>query len=293
MESVKRFGLSCALALPLRGAFNIDYPRLASHARRSLDAGCSSITVFGTTGEGASVSLAERERILDALSAEGIQLDRQILGGVAAASVGDAVEQARAIIARGCRRLLMAPPFYFKNVTEDGLYGWFARVCEEIGDRGCEIILYHIPPVTEVAISGGLIGRLKQAFPEIVTGVKDSGGDWSFTEELLKTHSDLLILIGNERHLSAGIRAGAKGAISGIANLCPEILLKVIESGVDDPRLSRLANEILKFPVVPAVKALLAHRSKDPAWSGVRPPLTPLSDSEAANLSSVYDRIVS
>jgi len=293
MQSVKRFGLSCALALPLKDHFDIDYVRLTTHARRSLDVGCSSVTVFGTTGEGASVSLTEREQILHALSAAGINLGRQVLGGVAAASVGDAVAQARVMIDRGCRGVLMAPPFYFKNVTDDGLYGWFSRVCEKIGHRGCDVILYHIPPVTETAISIGLIGRLKATFPDVVKGVKDSGGDWSYTEKLLKTHGDLLILIGNERHLAAGIRLGAQGAISGLANLCPEVLLKLIETGVDDARVAELAAEILKFPVTPAVKALLAHRHKDPAWSNVRPPLVALSDSEAASLSSAYDRIVS
>ena len=103
MQSSNRFGLSCALALPLRDHFDIDYVRLTTHARRCLEAGCSSVTVFGTTGEGASVSLAEREKVLDALLTAGINLRRQVLGGVAAASVGDAVEQARVLIDRDCR----------------------------------------------------------------------------------------------------------------------------------------------------------------------------------------------
>lgn len=293
MHSVKRFGLSCALALPLKDDFEIDYVRLTTHARRSLDAGCSSVTVFGTTGEGASVSLTEREQILDALSAAGINLGRHVLGGVAAASVGDAVAQARVIIDRGCRGILMAPPFYFKKATEEGLYAWFSQVCEKIGQRGCDVILYHIPSVTEAALSIELIGRLKAAFPDDVKGVKDSGDDWTYTEKLLATHGELVILIGYERHLAAGVRLGAQGAISGLANLCPEILLTLIETGIDDARVAELAVEILKFPMTPAVKALLAHRHKDPAWSNVRPPLMPLPASEAASLSKFYERIVS
>jgi 4-hydroxy-tetrahydrodipicolinate synthase len=292
MQCAKRFGLSCALALPLRDHFNIDYVRLKTHARRCLEAGCSSVTVFGTTGEGASVSLAEREKILDALLAAGINLRNQVLGGVAAASVGDAVEQARVLIDRDCRGVLLAPPFYFKNVTDEGLYGWFSQVFETIGHRAQDIILYHIPSVTEVALSVSLISRLKAAFPNVVKGVKDSGSDWAYTENLLRTHDDLLILIGNERHLATGVRLGAQGAISGLANLCPEILLKLIETGEEDSRLVALVIEILKFPFTAAVKALLAHRQKDPAWLNVRPPLEALSEAEAARLAHACNGIV-
>ena len=290
MQSAKRFGLSCALALPLRDHFNIDFVRLKTHARQCLEAGCSSVTVFGTTGEGASVSLAEREKILDALLDAGINLRHQVLGGVAAASVGDAVEQARVLIDRDCRGVLLAPPFYFKNVTDEGLYGWFSQVFETIGQRAPDIILYHIPSVTEVALSVSLISRLKGAFPNVVKGVKDSGSDWAYTENLLKTQDELLILIGNERHLAGGVRFGAQGAILGLANLCPEILLKLIETGEEDSRIVALVNEILKFPFTPAVKALLAHRQKDPAWLNVRPPLEALSEAEAARLAHAYRR---
>jgi 4-hydroxy-tetrahydrodipicolinate synthase len=278
--------------LPLKDHFNIDYVRLKTHARRCLEAGCSSVTVFGTTGEGASVSLAEREKVLDALLAAGINLRLQVLGGVAAASVGDAVEQARVLIDRDCRGMLLAPPFYFKNVTDEGLYSWFSQVFETIGQRAQDIVLYHIPSVTEVSLSVSLISRLKAAFPHMVKGVKDSGSDWAYTENLLRTHNDLLILIGNERHIASGVRLGAQGAISGLANICPEILLKVIETGEENSQMVALATEILKFPFTPAVKALLAHCQKDPAWLNVRPPLEALSEAEAARLAQAYGGIV-
>jgi 4-hydroxy-tetrahydrodipicolinate synthase len=250
------------------------------------------VTVFGTTGEGASVSLAEREQVLEALSDAGLEMRHQVLGGVIAASVGDAVEQARMAIQGSCRGLLVAPPFYYKEVTDEGLYGWFSGVIEKIDPQECEIILYHIPSSTGVALSTRLIARLQEAFPGIVKGVKDSGSDWSYTEELLKMHSDLLVLIANERHLSAGIRLGAQGAISGLANIYPEILLNVVTTGVEDARVAALADQILRFPFVPAVKSLLADRENDAAWRPVRPPLVMLSEAEGAGLASACDRIL-
>ena len=292
MHTVTPFGLSCALALPLQDSFQINLAHLVAHAHRCLASGCSSITIFGTTGEGASISRVEREQVLTALSEAGIPLGRQVLGGVAAASVGDAADQARSIIERSCRGLLVAPPFYYKDVTDEGLYAWFSRFFEKIAPRGCDVILYHIPAVTGIALSGQLISQLRRAFPEIVKGVKDSGTDWSYTERLLKMHDDLLVLIGNETHLSAGMRLGAHGAISGMANLCPEILASIIETGIEDTRIAALAREISRFPFTAAVKALLANRDKNPAWSAVRPPLTVLSQPDATTLSSAYDRIM-
>jgi 4-hydroxy-tetrahydrodipicolinate synthase len=291
MVPQSRFGLSCALALPLTKQLEIDYGRLTAHARRCLETGCSSVTVFGTTGEGASVSLDERHKVLDALSAAGVRLSQQVLGGVAAASVGEAAQQARALIERDCRGVLLAPPFYYKGVTEDGLYKWFSQVFAATGDRMHDVFLYNIPSVTHVLLPVGLIRRLKADFPKVITGVKDSGSDWAYTENLLSTGDDLLVLIGNESHLAAGIRKGAKGAISGLANLCPEILSNQIAGEIEDSRIAELSMAFMRFPFVAAVKAVLAHRLKDPAWSKVRPPLEELSEADAADLVRKYDQI--
>lgn len=291
MNASDQFGLSCALALPTDSDLTIDHRRLLAHARWCLDAGCSSLTVFGTTGEGASVSLTERREILGTLASGGIVPSRQIVGGVSATSIGDAVEQTQILTAAGCRRILLAPPFYFKGVRDEGLYEWFAQVCQRIAHRDLSVILYHIPSVTQVPLSIDLIDRLKTAFPELVVAVKDSGGDWAFTETLLFNHRDLTILIGDERHLSDGLRLGAKGAISGLANICPAVLANLVGSGEEDPRISDLVTKILKYPVTPAVKALLAHCKQDSRWSNVRPPLTQLSREEQTDLAIVYRTI--
>jgi 4-hydroxy-tetrahydrodipicolinate synthase len=134
---------------------------------------------------------------------------------------------------------------------------------------------------------------LKAAFPQVVVGVKDSGGDWTYTEKLLRAHHDLIVLIGDERHLAAGVRLGAKVAISGLANVCPSELLPLVKRGENDSRIVDLVNEVLKYPVTPAVKALLARRRNDEGWLNVRPPLTRISSQHANELASVYDRIFS
>jgi 4-hydroxy-tetrahydrodipicolinate synthase len=289
MTTSSQFGLSCALALPLTGRFDIDFTRLVAHAQRCLASGCSSVTVFGTTGEGASISLAEREQVLAALAESGIGMD-QVIGGVTASSVGDAVAQARLLMERGCRAALVAPPFYFKDLTDDGLSNWFSLFCEKLDEERIKVILYHIPSATATPLSVPLISRLRESFPRTIQGVKDSGSDWSYTEALLKSHNDLAILIGNERHLAAGVRLGASGAISGLANLLPKLLLRIIETGRDDNRITSLATEILRFPVIPAIKVLLAYRDNNPAWAAPRPPLVRLSKADATSLLLAFDR---
>jgi 4-hydroxy-tetrahydrodipicolinate synthase len=285
------FGLSAALVLPVGPTGEVDLRRLADHARWCLAEGCSSVTAFGTTGEGASLALSAREEIIGALIGAGIDPRSRILGGVAASAIEDAVGQARQLIDANVRGLLLAPPFYFKGVSDDGLFAWFAATFEKLGRQARDVILYNIPSVTQVTLSADLVSRLRKAFPEVVVGVKDSSGHWSYTEGLLEAHSDIAILIGDERSLAAGIRRGAQGSISGLANIRPRDLLAMIATGKDHACISQLVDEVLRFPVTPAVKGLIAHRTSDPAWLAVRPPLVPLTASQASRLAHIYDGI--
>jgi 4-hydroxy-tetrahydrodipicolinate synthase len=287
------FGLSAALVLPVGPTGEVDLLRLADHARWCLAEGCNSVTAFGTTGEGVSLGLSVRDRIVGALIGAAIDPRSQILGGVAASAVEDAAAQARQLMDANVRGVLLAPPFYFKGVSDAGLFAWFAATIEKLGPQARDVILYNIPSVTQIRLSVELIGRLREAFPEVIIGVKDSSGDWPYTEELLARHSDIAILIGDERSLAAGIRRGAQGSISGLANVRPRDLFPMIQTGKDNARISQLVEEVLKFPVTPAVKGLVAHRTGDPAWLPVRPPLIPLGASEASRLGQIYDRIFS
>jgi 4-hydroxy-tetrahydrodipicolinate synthase len=283
-----RFGLSAAMTTPFSQDGSIDIHRFAEHGRWCLDHGCSSITVFGTTGEGASIGMRTREQVLEAFAAANL---KDVIYCVAASAVEDAAAQARMGLEAGCLGLLLTPAFYFKGVGDEGLFSWFSRVIEAAGDRATGVILYNIPSVTHVALSLELIGRLKEAFPGVVTAVKDSSGDWSYTQKLLAEHGDLAILIGDERFLAEGVQRGGQGAISGLANIIPQALQALAEHGEGDERVNRLVDEVLRYPVVPAVKALVAHRAKDTAWEAVTPPLRGLAPAEADSLRSSFDHL--
>ncbi len=289
--SPDRFGLSVALTTPFGDDGAVDLARFADHALRCLEAGCDGVTAFGTTGEGASIGLAERAEMLEALAGAGIDGRRQVVAGIAAAAIADAAAQGRMALTAPCRGLLVAPPFYFKEVGEDGLYRWFAGLIDALGGAARDLILYNIPAVTGVELPVPLIGRLKADFPGIVIGVKDSSGDWDYTAALLAAHGELAILIGDERHLARGVQNGAQGAISGLANVCPQALRPSVAAGIEDARILRLVEELLRFPVTPAVKALVAHHYRDPAWLAPRPPLVALDKAGAEQMARALDAL--
>ena len=286
-----RFGLSVALATPFAEDRSVDLPRFVAHGLQSLADGCASLTVFGTTGEGASLGLTERQRALGAMVGAGVDPATQLVTGIAASSVEDAIAQGRAGLMLGCPSFLLAPPFYFKDPGDEGLFDWLAAVLTGLGPKASNVILYHIPQVTSVGLSVALIERLKKAFPHQVKGVKDSSGNWESTRGLLEHHRDLHILIGDERLLAQGMNLGASGTICGLANIAPDLMQRPV-NGIEEPRVAAMVELVLPFAVTAAVKALVGHRRNEPvAWSRMRAPLRSLGEAECRKLFAAIDGI--
>ncbi|WP_112611471.1 dihydrodipicolinate synthase family protein (plasmid) [Rhizobium sp. WW22] len=283
----ENFGLSAALATAFDADGEIAIPGVIEQAQHCLANGCKSVTLFGTTGEGASIGMQERKQVLAAMLAAGIA-PKQIVMGVLVDAAEDAAAQAGQALAQGVRNILLAPPSYFKNVSDDGLFKWFSAVFTMLGTHARDVIVYNIPSVTMVPLSISLVGRLRAAFPDVVVGVKDSSGDWPYTEELLKTHGDLIILIGDERHLARGVRLGGQGAISGMANLLPREVQVMAEKGIDDANVERFVGQLLNYPVIPSIKAILARLTEDDGWLAVRPPLVALNSQDSDTLFAAF-----
>lgn len=287
----QRFGLGCALITPFAADGTVDHARLVAHARHCLAEGCSSFTLFGTTGEGASLGLRERAAMLDAVVGAGFDMSRQVLAGIAASSVEDAAVQANQLLDAGGRGILLAPPFYFKAPADEGLYRWFSSVLERCHSPR-EVVLYHLPSVTQVPLSSALIGRIDRAFPGVVMGIKDSSGDWATTERYLADHPHLHILVGDERQLARAVRHGGSGAINGFSNFCARLLLPMVDDGQEVPGIAALVDLLLRFPVTPAVKALVAHRYGDATYLNTAPPLESTDASAQAQLASAFDALL-
>ena len=244
-------------------------------------AGMSGVVVAGTNGEGPSLSVEERIRLLETVVAN--RRDLVVVAGTGAASVTDAVRLARHACEAGADALLVLPPFFFKGVTTDGLAAYFERVLEA---SSVPVLLYSIPQVSAIAISHELLDRLA-AHPRLL-GLKDSSGDWEGMRGFLE-RGDVQVFAGSDDLLARAFRAGAAGAISGTANAAPELVAAVWNAWRDggdldaaQERLDAARRVLIRYPMLAANKSVLAHRGL--GRMSVRPPLVDLSPEAEAEL---------
>ena len=289
---MKKIGLSCALSTPFAADGTVDHGRLAEHALKVIARGCDSITLFGTTGEGASIGAGERKAALAALARlQRFDARRQLIVGVAAASIEETVLQARLGYEAGAMALLMAPPFYFAETGDDGLYQFFSAVFDQLGRQARDVILYHIPGMTRNTISVDLTLRLARQFPGVVIGVKDSNGDWPATEERLRRLGELQILVGDERHLARALRKGGAGTICGLANIAPEALRRMVDSAEEDQRINAMVDALLDCVFMSAIKAMIAEETGDDGWRAMRAPLVAMDPQASRALYAKLSQI--
>ncbi|MAT88183.1 MAG: dihydrodipicolinate synthase family protein [Aestuariivita sp.] len=266
------FGLSVALSTPFLNDGAVDKALLKSHAKWVLENGANSITLFGTTGEGTSICQIEKHEVVDALIKAGLKPD-QLIAAVMTSSIEEAISQCRQYYKLGIERILLAPPFFFKDLCFDGILNWYVAVFTSISSLKMQFILYNIPQLTGIAIEPKLIERLKKRFsPEVIFGVKDSSGSLDSTKEFLKDR-ELMVAVGDERTLADAVNYGAAGAICGLSNIFPDALAEIITRKKHNEMINRMTNLIVKAPVTASVKALLAEKNENDGWLNVRPPL--------------------
>ncbi len=279
-----------AAALTMLGAdLTPDADATVAHCRWLLANGCDGIGLLGTTGEGPSLAVASRRRLLDAAREGGIPGGRLIVG-TGAAALADAVELTSHAVDAGVAGCLVVPPFYFKNVGDDGLYAYYAELIGRVGRDRLSVFLYHFPQMSAVPISQGVITRLMDDFPGTITGLKDSSGDISNMLELVARFPGLRVFSGTERYLLAMLEAGGVGCISAGANVTSSAIgalyARWCESGAVDEaaalqdRVNHLRGLLEGVSMIPAMKALLARHRNQPGLARVAPPLVPLGDRE-------------
>ena len=256
-----------------------------------LGQGAHGLAVFGTTSEANSFSIPERKRMLEHLVENGID-PSVLLPGTGQCALPDAVELTRHAVELGCGGVLMLPPFYYKPVSVDGLFAFYAEVIERVGSRDLGLWLYHIPQMTGVGIPYELIERLTARYPETVIGIKDSSGDWANTEGMLHRFKGFRVFPSSEGVLVKALRLGAVGCITASGNVNAAGIRRLYDSWqgtqADDLQkpVAAVRDLVSKFPLIPAVKAVLAAELGAPDLAILRPPLTALSDAQTAELLS-------
>ena len=274
-----------------------DAERLATHCRWLVNNNVG-LAVFGTNSEANSLSLAIKQRLIDHLVEAGLPTER-MMPGTGSCSIEDTTALTRHALAAGCDRVLMLPPFYYKGVSDEGLFRFYSEVIERVGESRLRLYLYHIPPVAQVPLGKALIERLLKTYPGTIAGIKDSSGDWSNTKTLIDEFSaeGFRVFAGSERFLLDTMRAGGAGCISATANVNPAAISQLAEHWQDDDAdaqqaaLIRVREVFESVPTIPALKAATAHFSGQAPWSRLRPPLVELQDADREKLLDALERI--
>ena len=288
--SEKIRGVLAPVVTPFKSDRTPDAQRLLSHCRWLISQNVG-LAVFGTNSEANSLSVEERLDLLDELVAAGVPPDR-MMPGTGCCAISDSVRLTARAVKLGMAGTLMLPPFYYKAVSDEGLYRNFASIIEGVGDPRLKIYLYHIPPVSQVGISLGLIERLLDDFPGAIAGIKDSSGDWNNTRAMLERFAGrgFDVFAGSESFLLANMRGGGAGCISATANVNPAAIDRLFqqwqtaEADQLQKELDAIRAIFQKQPMIPALKHAIAHFSGDSVWITVRPPLVELSPQQSKQL---------
>lgn len=288
MSRQKMTGVFAPVVTPFTADLQVDAARFTRFCKWLVSQGAG-LAFFGTNSEANSLSMKERLSLLDSLVDSGIDPQR-MMPGTGCCALPDTIELTRAAVARGCGGVLMLPPFFYKGLSDDGLFRYYSEVIEAVGSPDLQLYLYHIPQVSGVPITHTLIERLIAAYPETVVGIKDSSGDWANTEGMFKRFPGFSVFPASEALLDKALPLGAAGCISATANIQPrgiaELIRKFGSAGTEDRQrqVSAIRHLVQSYPMIPALKYIVAEYASDASWPTVRPPLTPLPAEQAQSL---------
>ncbi len=285
MNVLVREGVIAPNLTPFNDDLSVATDLYVRHAAALLDGPCVALAPFGTNGEALSVATSERIDALKALLEFGVDPAR-LVPGTGLANLPETVHLSRMMLELGCAAVMTLPPFYFKGVSETGLYTYFDELISRIDRTDSRLFLYHIPQVAGVGIPVSVVKRLKRAYPGEIAGIKDSSGDEDNTRALLEI-DDLIVYPGSELPILKTFSGASPGCISATANLNGRDIARVVkllkdgrlEEAVELHRRVRQIGMIFQeYSPIPAQKRLLAIATGDARWANVRPPLVAMSE---------------
>ena len=288
-------GVNAAVLTAMRADLSIDLDLMAAHCRWLLANGCNGLGVLGTTGEANSLGLHERIGLMQGLVERGIPGEK-LLPGCGVPAITDTVELARAAAAVGARGVLVLPPFFYKNPSEDGLFAYYSEVAQRVAGA-VKLYFYHFPAQSAVPITVPLIERLLRAHPGVFQGLKDSTGDWTNTRAYIDAFAadGFEVYCGDDGHLHQNLAAGGAGSISAASNVSVAENARVYAArgrpeGEEAQRtLSAMRAAVTSAPLIPGLKALVARHTGQDAWRNLRPPHTALTAEQASKLFQTFD----
>jgi 4-hydroxy-tetrahydrodipicolinate synthase len=293
-------GVYSAAATPLNEDLSPDHAALAAHCRHLLDDGCHGVALLGSTGEANSFSADERRDMLEAVVKSGIAPDA-LLPGTGLCALPETIALTRHALSIGVTKVVMLPPFYYKGVSDQGLFDAYSQVIDAVADDRLRVILYHIPLISQVPLSHDLIARLLERYPGTIAGIKDSGGQLDHMQSLVQTFPQLSVLAGADPFLLPLMGQGGSGCITATSNLASRQLRTVFDKHADSSaaaeiaaaqaRIVALREASNSFAQIPTIKAMIARRYNAPGWRRMRAPLVSLTEEQATKLHAVLHQV--
>lgn len=282
-------GVLVPASTPFTADLEPDDARFLTLCRWLMDEGADGLAIFGTTSEANSVGFADRMRLTEAVINAGVPASK-LLPGTGTCALSDTVAMTKHAVDAGCGGVLVLPPFYYKNPSDDGLFAAFSEVIQRVGDARLQLYLYHFPQMAGVGIPLTVIDRLVKEYPETVAGLKDSSGDWENTKAIIENFPSLHVFPSSEARVVDALKIGGAGCISASANVNVAAISQLIktwetpEGDALNASVSKIRKTIEGYHAISAVKAILAAFSGDPAWDQLMPPLTPLPEEKRSAL---------
>lgn len=293
-------GVHCAAATPVTAEGRPNLSLFATHCKALLAEGCHGVAMLGTTGEANSFGLADRQALLEAAVEAGVPAGT-LLPGTSAPSVADTVALTRHAVEAGVKGVVLLPPYYYKGVSAEGLYRFYARVVEAVASDRLKVVFYHIPQVTQIPIPHDLIERLMTAYPGTFCAIKDSSGDLDNMRAMVERFPDLAVLSGADPLMLPLLRMGGAGCITATSNLRSDALRVVWDNWQDAARAEAVAAAQARiddwrtltnrYVQLPTVKTMLARSRGDLGWLNLMPPLVELTAAEQADVWSEMERL--
>ncbi len=282
-------GVYAASLTPLNADLTCDYDTYADHCKDLIAQGCSGVVLFGTMGEGSSFSVAERQEGIQAIVDRGVDPNK-IIVSVGCPSIEDTVKLTQTALFAKCAAVLMMPPYFFKNVSDAGIISFYREVIQKVNNPDLKIFLYHIPQFSGVRISLDVIRKLHGEFPNTVIGMKESEGNFELVQAILKEFPHFQLLVGNETMIADAVSLGAAGGVSGIANICPQLICSLYKGKERQSEIEAFMKILGSHHFIPATKSVLEQK-KGASWSLLRPPLAPLNSENKLHFNKEFQKL--
>tara|TARA_B100001245_G_C22854169_1_gene410630 strand:+ start:160 stop:1089 length:930 start_codon:yes stop_codon:yes gene_type:complete len=291
MESPQA-GVYTASLTPLFDSFEPNIPALIRHAQWLLEEGSDGVALLGSTGESNSMTVEQRQSIIEQSALE-LPPDRLMMG-TGSCALQDAVRLTQASVNAGVLSVLVLPPFYYKPQSEESVLSFFSLLVEAVDNPNLRIIFYNFPQLSGYNFSIKILQELKLRFGDIAAGIKDSSGDWNNMLDMVQNVPDLMVYTGTETLLLDILRKGGAGSITATANLiAPECqhVFQAWKNGRSEAAdqaqkyLTALRIAFESYSFVSEMKSLLAAQTNSEEWNHMLPPFAQLPDEQVEELT--------